>query len=100
MINFNLAGDALIHCLKVSGATVILVDEDEESKNRVEKQRSAIEGLRMRPLILSIELKDQVNLRIPERPDDSYRAHVKGDFPAALFYTRCVLSLYASWGLV
>lgn len=89
MINFNLGGDALIHCLKVSGAKVLLVDEDEKVKTRVQNERQRIEDeLGMNLNVLSMELKSRIASRLPERPDDSYREGVKGNFPTALFYTR------------
>jgi len=93
MINFNLAGDALIHCLRVSGAKVLLVNGDEKLQCRIEGERKAIEEqLGMELIVLSEGLKSQISLKLPERPDDSYRAGVKGNFPAALFYTRWVFA--------
>ncbi|KAK4695018.1 hypothetical protein P7C71_g2655, partial [Lecanoromycetidae sp. Uapishka_2] len=88
MINFNLAGDALIHCLRVSRAKILLVDDDEKVKSRIENERQRIdEEVGMKPIVLSVGLKDQIALKLPERPNDSYREAVKGNFPAALFYT-------------
>lgn len=79
----------MIHCLKVSGAEVLIVDEDEKVKSRIEGERKRIEEeLGMRPIVLSESLKAQIALRLPERPDDSYREGVTANFPAALFYTR------------
>lgn len=88
MVNFNLAGDALIHCLKLSGAELVLVDEDENVQNRVVDEQQKIEqGLGMRPIVLNKELKDAIAAKPIQRPDDSYREGVKGDFPAAILYT-------------
>ena len=89
MINFNLAGDALIHCLKVSGAKYTLVDPEEKVKSRIDSESKRIdEELGMKPLILSEGLKQQIALKLPERPDDSFRETLKPNFPGGLFYTR------------
>lgn len=88
MINFNLAGDALTHCLKISGAKQILVDEEEKVRTRIEAQRQTIEKLGMQVIILSGDLKSSIAAKTARRPDDSYRDGVKGSFPSVLFYTR------------
>ena len=88
MINFNLAGDALVHCLKVSGAKVVLVDEEDKVRSRVEGERRRIEELGMQIIVLSNDLKKSIAGKTAQRPDDSYRQGLKGSFPAALFYTR------------
>jgi len=88
MINFNLTGDALIHCLKVSGAKLILVDEDPKVRTRVEDEKQKIEqGLNMTPAILNEELKARIAAKTAQRPSDSYREGVKAEFPSAIFYT-------------
>lgn len=89
MINFNLTGDALLHCLKVSGAKVLIVDGEEKISSRVEAVRGRIEQeLNMQAIILDQQLKSTIAARPAERPDDSYRSGVKPDFPAIVIYTR------------
>lgn len=89
MINFNLTGDALIHCLKVSGAKVLIVDGEEKVNSRVEAAKAKIEQeLSMQAIILDQQLKSIIAARPAERPDDSYRSGVKPDFPAIVIYTR------------
>ena len=88
MINFNLAGDALVHCLKVSGAKVVLIDEDAAVRGRIINERARVEGLGMALVPLDESLKRNIASRKPQRPEDSYREGVKGNFPASLFYTR------------
>ena len=89
MINFNLAGDALFHCLKISGAKIVLVDEDDKIQTRLYGERPRLEHeLGMIPINLDTDLKREIVSKKASRPDDSYRAGVKGNFPAALFYTR------------
>lgn len=89
MINYNLAGKALIHCLRVSGAKLVLVDEDTELVARVEDVRSGIEGqLGMRIMFLDQDAKRDVRAMKAERPADTFREGVKGDWPMTIFYTR------------
>lgn len=87
-INYNLSGDALVHCLKISGVKLALVDEDPACHARVEECQATLTG------DLGITLNTL---------DDSFRAHVRsfpttlppsdmarnmpGEFPAILLYT-------------
>lgn len=87
MINFNLAADALVHCLRISGAKVVIVDEEEKVRTRIESDRQTIEALGMQPIVLSGELKSTIAVKTAERPDDSYREGLKPGFPSALLYT-------------
>ncbi|KAF2116557.1 hypothetical protein BDV96DRAFT_28627 [Lophiotrema nucula] len=88
MINHHLAGDALVHCLKVSGGKLLVVDEDSEARERVEAVRDRIEGeLGMTITILTKELKGEICRLEPRRPEDELRAGMKGTFPIFLFFT-------------
>jgi hypothetical protein len=88
-INYNLAGDALVHCLKVAGAKVLLVDEDMECRQRIEDVRSRLEGeLGITIKILDSGLKGEISRMEPIRPGDEMRTVAKGKFPLFLFYTR------------
>jgi acyl-coenzyme A synthetase/AMP-(fatty) acid ligase len=90
-INYNLAGDALVHCLKVAGAKVLLVDEDMDCRKRIEDVRDRLEGeLGMTIKILDQELKGEISRMEPTRPGDEVRTVAKGKFPLFLFYTRYV----------
>ena len=88
MINSNLAGNALIYCLKLSGAKVVVVDEEEKARTRIEGERQTIEKLGMQVIVLSGELKSSITARNAQRPDDSYREGLEASFPAAVLYTR------------
>jgi acyl-CoA synthetase (AMP-forming)/AMP-acid ligase II len=91
-INYNLAGDALVHCLKVAGAKVLLVDEDADCRKRIEDVRGRLESeLGMTIRILAPELKGEISRLEPKRPDDDMRVGAKGTFPLFLFYTRWVI---------
>jgi acyl-CoA synthetase (AMP-forming)/AMP-acid ligase II len=88
-INYNLAGDSLVHCLKVAGAKLLLVDEDSECRKRIEDVRERLEGeLGMTIKILGQDLKGEISRMEPKRPGDEMRVGAKGKFPLFLFYTR------------
>ena len=89
MINFNLAGDALVHCLRISGAKIIIVDEEEQVSRRIKDENHKIEvELGMQAIVLSADLKSNIAAKIAQRPDDSYREGLTASFPSVLFYTR------------
>ena len=93
MINVNLVSDALIHCLKVSGARILLVDENEKCRARIGAESQRIEAeLEMKIVDLSGQLKKEIAGKKAERIDEVYRKDIKGNSPVALFYTRYVPS--------
>ncbi|EPE26716.1 Acetyl-CoA synthetase-like protein [Glarea lozoyensis ATCC 20868] len=88
LINYNLTGKALVHCLKLSGAKLLLVDGDELLKARIEEVRGAIEG----ELGMDVAVEDADGLReiqsqSRERIEDIYREGVRGDWPMGMLYT-------------
>ena len=89
MINYNLAGDALRHCVKISEAPIIFVDEDEGCAARIEEQREVFEGeLGIRIVSLDGGLKERIKREFPTSvPDDKFRRGMKGEYPCALIYT-------------
>jgi acyl-CoA synthetase (AMP-forming)/AMP-acid ligase II len=94
LINHHLAGDALVHCLKVSGGKLLIVDEESECVSRIEAVRDRLEGeLGITIIILTKEVKGEICRLEPKRPEDELRSGVKGKFPIFLFYTRYVVQL-------
>ena len=91
MVNYNLGGKSLLHCLRLSRSKVLIVDDDLEVLGRINEVRSKIEGeLGMRIVVIDKETKSRIAAIEPKRPDDSVRAEVKGSDPAMLIYTRYV----------
>lgn len=89
MINYNLAGKALLHCLKISGANIVLVDSDPDLAARIEGVMEDLKGeLGMRRIVMDESTFAQIKATDSSRPDDIYREGVKGDWPMCLFYTR------------
>jgi acyl-CoA synthetase (AMP-forming)/AMP-acid ligase II len=91
MINYHLAGEALVHCLRVAGAKLLLVDWDDECRQRIEDVRGQLEGdLGMKIVILDTATKGHINSLKGVRPPDSMRSGMPLDYPMALIYTRYV----------
>lgn len=89
MINHHLAGDGLVHCLKVAKSKLLIVDEDSDCIERIEAVRDRIENeLGMTIRILDKNLKGEISRMEPKRPGDELRVGIKGTFPMCLFYTR------------
>jgi acyl-CoA synthetase (AMP-forming)/AMP-acid ligase II len=88
MINHHLAGEALIHCVKLSATKVLLVDWDEECVARIEANRPQIEELGIRIIILDDPTRATINSMDPIRPSDDFRKKMLPTFPMALIYTR------------
>lgn len=90
-INYHLEGDALMHCLKISGAGVLLVDEGDGCIDRIRESSHRIEQeLKMNIQILDQTLKSKIGALEPNVPDEKYRKAMKGEFPCSLCYTRYV----------
>lgn len=88
LINYNLGGQGLVHCLKISGAKVLLVDADEGCRQRIEEVRGEIEGaLGMTIVVVDEDTKAKIAAREPKRPEDKYREGVKPTDPMCLMYT-------------
>ncbi|KAF9891368.1 hypothetical protein FE257_004224 [Aspergillus nanangensis] len=84
-INYNLAGDALLHCLKVSGARIVLVDDDEECRVRMEEARGAVEGaLGMELVPIETEMGAFPTTDVKE---GELALNMSGEYPAILLYT-------------
>jgi acyl-CoA synthetase (AMP-forming)/AMP-acid ligase II len=87
-INYNLAGPALIHCLKVSGAEFLIVDTDPDCAARINEQLSTIENeLNLKPLMLDQSLLAHIATFPATAPPDKLRRGVDPMFPFCIFYT-------------
>ncbi|KAK5128719.1 hypothetical protein LTR85_000052 [Meristemomyces frigidus] len=88
LINYHLGGDGLVHCLKVAGSKVLIVDEEAGCRERIEAVRERIEGeLGMRIIVIDAATKAAIFAREPTRPPNTYRDTVTGEFPIFIFYT-------------
>lgn len=92
MTNYNIAGKALLHCLKISGAKLLLVDEEPALRARIEDVGAQLEGeLAIKVIVADSAAKAGISTMSAERPSDAYREVVKGDGHMCLFYTRQVI---------
>jgi acyl-CoA synthetase (AMP-forming)/AMP-acid ligase II len=87
-LNYNLKGDAFIHCLRVAGAKVVLVDGESGCKERFEAVREqAKNDLDVTPFILDETFLDKVYSGSTIVPGDEYREGVIGSDATCLLYT-------------
>lgn len=95
-INYNLSGDGLLHCLKISHAKLLLVDGESDCVSRVDEVRSQIEGeLGMSILVLSESKQQDILKTEPLSVDDRLGTAASLDSTLFLQYTRLV-SLFPS----
>ncbi|KAK2827822.1 hypothetical protein FQN49_007309 [Arthroderma sp. PD_2] len=87
-INYNITGNALIHCLKISGSKILLVDEDPACRSRVQECQSDITGsLEMKLKTLDGFLKAHIRTLPTTLPSEELGRNIEGEFPAILLYT-------------
>jgi len=89
-LNYNLGGEGLLHCVRVAGCKVLLVDEDVEVQARVEEVRGKLEEMGVRIVVLDEARRQQINARIPLRFTPELRSNVKITSILMLIYTRFV----------
>lgn len=92
MINHNLRGDALIHCLKISGAALLLVDEEKTADIYALGDRLR-DGLGLTAVVLNDDTTKDILSNEPKIPDNSYRDNITASDPTGLFYTRLAWSI-------
>lgn len=87
-LNYNLKGDALIHCLKIAGVKMMLVDEDSECQERFQETRERIESeLGVTPFTVDESLFGKIYASPVVVPPDELREKVVGSDPTCLLYT-------------
>ncbi|KAI0473357.1 acetyl-CoA synthetase-like protein [Xylariaceae sp. FL0804] len=84
LINYNLTGEALSHCVSTARATMMLVDPD-VAHNVDENVRQRLGGLRIE--VLKSELITKVLATKPVRPPDELRADQQPRDMAMLIFT-------------
>ncbi|KAJ6151462.1 hypothetical protein N7470_007059 [Penicillium chermesinum] len=87
-INYHLSDEALLHCLKISGSRILLVDEDATCRANIEKLQATLTGeLGMVPEWLDDSLKAHIRTFPTTFPPKELAMGMKGDFPTLLLYT-------------
>jgi acyl-CoA synthetase (AMP-forming)/AMP-acid ligase II len=87
-INYNLEGNALLHCLDVCQTRLLIVDEDAACQKRIDASRADIEARGTKIAVLDGTMKQTISAGPVLRPGDELRAGTKGEFPYCLIYTR------------
>lgn len=87
LINYNLEGKALMHCLKVCESKLMIVDDDAGCQERTQASAQEIEAAGMKMVTLDSALKRQISSRKAVVTPDSLRNGMRGDMPFCLIYT-------------
>lgn len=93
LINYNLEGKALLHCLAVCGSKLMIVDDDAACQERIQASAGDIAANGMETVTLDTTLKTQIASREAIVPPDSLRSGMKGSMPFFLLYTSGTYSL-------
>ena len=108
MINYHLTGRALVHCLKLSEAKLVLIDGDDAAMGRIGEVRLEMEQISSGQIrfIRLEDVKGDIYALPPTRPGDEHRAGLVANDPMGLFYTSgttgmpkgCALPIIAAFG--
>ncbi|KAK4542973.1 hypothetical protein LTR36_005971 [Oleoguttula mirabilis] len=87
LINYNLEGKALMHCLDVCETKLLIVDADGGCQQRVGGSRAEIERKGAKIVTLDASLVHEVSGSPAVVPGDEWRSGMTGDMPCCLIYT-------------
>ena len=85
LVNYHLAGEALVRCVEVSGASLLLVDDDEGCSRRVAETTRQMAEIRVQTVVLDHLLRTSIEAlpsSIPTPPE------VRAQASIGLMYTR------------
>lgn len=88
MINWNLSGEGLMHCLNISKAKLLICDEQADLRNRIEGVQNKIRANEIRIEFLDETLRGAIAEGDGTRPKDELRRGFTRRSPMALMYTR------------
>ncbi|KAL4976438.1 hypothetical protein BDW66DRAFT_150998 [Aspergillus desertorum] len=91
-VNYNLAGDALVHCLRISGARIVLVDDEEGCRGRMEEVKGVVGvggELGMDAVIVDETFNTKVIPSFPNTLPENGKLieNTSAEYPAILLYT-------------
>jgi acyl-CoA synthetase (AMP-forming)/AMP-acid ligase II len=87
-LNYNLKREGLVHCLRIAGVKMVLVDGESECAARFETCRETVEKeLGVKPFTVDESLLEKVYSGPTDVPGDEYRDNVIGTDPTCLLYT-------------
>ncbi|KXX74844.1 Isopenicillin N epimerase component 1 [Madurella mycetomatis] len=89
LINYNLASDALLHCVRLSKAQFLMYDDTPDCVSRIESAHQQLRNIGIETIKVSDTLKARVAENSPHRASvDCFEESRL--LPFALMYTRCV----------
>lgn len=91
LVNYNLASEALVHCLKLSGASLLVHDAAKDCAARIEASQKEIRSLGIQTVSLTDDLKRHVDSFPPTHAPVECFHNISEALPFALLYTRQVL---------
>lgn len=83
-LNYNLEGQALMHCLSVCNSKLLVVDPDSTCQSRINESRDKIEAGGTKIVTLDGDFKGKISSRPVVLPEDKLRRGVKPGFPYVL----------------
>jgi acyl-coenzyme A synthetase/AMP-(fatty) acid ligase len=86
LINHNLSKAALLHCLEISEARLVLADGKSELLARIGEVQDELASKHV-TVVKMDDVREDIYAREAPRPSDDLRAGVKPDSPFGLFYT-------------
>ncbi|KAI5856152.1 acetyl-CoA synthetase-like protein [Durotheca rogersii] len=86
LINHNLTRQALLHCLAISEAKLVLADGPPQLLERLDAVREDLAAQDVRIVNLA-DARSEIDTAVSERPPDELRDGVRPDSPFGLFYT-------------
>jgi acyl-CoA synthetase (AMP-forming)/AMP-acid ligase II len=87
LINHNLTKAALLHCLGISRAPLVLVDGRPELIDRIHEVKDELAAQGVKVVNLA-DARGEINAMKGERPADKHRDNLPLNAPFGLFYTR------------
>ncbi|KAI5289692.1 hypothetical protein KEM54_003403, partial [Ascosphaera aggregata] len=99
-INANLGGSVLLHCLRVSGAKILLYDSHDSRVEKIHEEQDKITGeLGITIITLDAGLKGYIHKGFPMAPPpDGLRRGTPPDSPCGLFYTSGTTGMPKAFG--
>ncbi|KAF2863948.1 fatty-acyl-CoA synthase [Piedraia hortae CBS 480.64] len=84
LLNWNLEGKPLLHCLSVCDCRILVVDSDEECRQRVE---ASCEDIKPKIVVLDEQVKADVSARKAVVPPAEMRNGMSGDWPYCIIFS-------------
>ena len=94
LINYNLASEALVHCIRISGAKILIYDSAEDCVARISGSQQQLGGLSIDTIRLTDDFRWEISQFPETRPIVDAFENATGLFSVGLFYTRYALLLH------